>query len=589
MTTPAPEEQLADVKPPKKTKWYWNVLSSVFCLWTVGGVNVLLLRDIPLLLFLLVFGFALFYPKWAWQQPQGSLLSRQRFVSALPRMAWLFFVMATSFALVAFVIPPFSISPKTTYLTEPRSKEYYGIDYPAVIEKELEPRVPAEDNGFRLLTEMLGRPFLECKDEHWNRICQYLDLPDDIEPKHTFTSWVTYIKTLTEEEQKIVNRLITSEEQRVPWSEEATPLIRQWLDENDAAIDLFVAAAQKPVLYAPPMFEGIMLNSPINYDHRCREMVRSLGVRVRYRLAIGEVDKAWDDVLAMYRIGEQHRRFIWGAITALINTEMVSRANRSAEAVLLHSGWTAEEILRRAAEIAPFQRPLDDNEIRSVLRYERLIALDSLTHIANGTSDFGALSDSESCCGKPVSGSDSWERFGTKATMRCLRLGIVMAKMNKHFDEMEQRYLNDEPEPDTWGKIKDGDYSFFKMFAWYGYGAITVFIGEVLTDLLSPAIGAWRTSQKRYQAEISLTHLVFALEAYRRDKGNYPDELDALRGDYIAEIPLDPFTNEAFRYIVNEDAPGYLLYSVGENGIDDDGRGRNDEPKGDDIRRRVPL
>jgi hypothetical protein len=34
--------------------------------------------------------------------------------------------------------------------------------------------------------------------------------------------------------------------------------------------------------------------------------------------------------------------------------------------------------------------------------------------------------------------------------------------------------------------------------------------------------------------------------------------------------------------------PGFLLYSVGPNGIDEEGRDRNDDPKGDDIRRRVP-
>ena len=85
-------------------------------------------------------------------------------------------------------------------------------------------------------------------------------------------------------------------------------------------------------------------------------------------------------------------------------------------------------------------------------------------------------------------------------------------------------------------------------------------------------------------AHVSLTHLVFALEAYRRDNGDYPDGLDALRERYIAEIPIDPFSGKAFRYV--KEGENYLLYSVGSNGVDDEGRNHNDEPKGDDIRRR---
>jgi hypothetical protein len=34
---------------------------------------------------------------------------------------------------------------------------------------------------------------------------------------------------------------------------------------------------------------------------------------------------------------------------------------------------------------------------------------------------------------------------------------------------------------------------------------------------------------------------------------------------------------------------GYLLYSVGPNGRDEDGRGREDDPPGDDLRVRMPV
>ena len=63
MTTPP-----AEPKPRKKPKWYWHVVNIFFWLWLLGGVKVLLLQDIPLLLFLVGVGIALIYPTTWWQQ-----------------------------------------------------------------------------------------------------------------------------------------------------------------------------------------------------------------------------------------------------------------------------------------------------------------------------------------------------------------------------------------------------------------------------------------------------------------------------------------------------------------------------------------
>ena len=130
-----------------------------------------------------------------------------------------------------------------------------------------------------------------------------------------------------------------------------------------------------------------------------------------------------------------------------------------------------------------------------------------------------------------------------------------------------------------------GMYDSCKFIAWYGtIAGFPVMVGQFMGDVFLYTGETLRTLPESSQAHVSLTHLVFALEAYRRDNGGYPDELDALQERYIAEIPLDPFSGEAFRYVKEDEK--YLLYSVGPNGIDNEGRNHSDEPKGDDIRRR---
>lgn len=52
-------------------------------------------------------------------------------------------------------------------------------------------------------------------------------------------------------------------------------------------------------------------------------------------------------------------------------------------------------------------------------------------------------------------------------------------------------------------------------------------------------------------------------------------------------MPDDIFTGRPLTYKLTE--KGYLFYSVGQNGKDDEGRWYDDEPAGDDPRMRMPL
>src|SRR5688572_18422159 len=61
-----------------------------------------------------------------------------------------------------------------------------------------------------------------------------------------------------------------------------------------------------------------------------------------------------------------------------------------------------------------------------------------------------------------------------------------------------------------------------------------------------------------------------ALEAYRRETGRYPDNLNALVRRFLDEVPADRINGEAIRYRLANTKP--LLYSVGGDRDDDGGR-----------------
>jgi len=66
--------------------------------------------------------------------------------------------------------------------------------------------------------------------------------------------------------------------------------------------------------------------------------------------------------------------------------------------------------------------------------------------------------------------------------------------------------------------------------------------------------------------------LMAALEAFRLEKGQYPNALkDLVTGGYISKVPVDPFTdNKPFKY--SKQGSKYLLYSIGPDLSDEGGR-----------------
>ncbi|MFL5342277.1 MAG: hypothetical protein ACJ8F7_19190, partial [Gemmataceae bacterium] len=56
---------------------------------------------------------------------------------------------------------------------------------------------------------------------------------------------------------------------------------------------------------------------------------------------------------------------------------------------------------------------------------------------------------------------------------------------------------------------------------------------------------------------------------------------------YLETVPPDLFSGEPLKYRVERD--GYILYSVGSDGIDDGGQSHDDEPPGDDLVIRMPV
>jgi len=61
--------------------------------------------------------------------------------------------------------------------------------------------------------------------------------------------------------------------------------------------------------------------------------------------------------------------------------------------------------------------------------------------------------------------------------------------------------------------------------------------------------------------------VAIALEQFRRQRGRPPKELSDLVPQFLAELPIDPQTNEPLVYLLDDDGKGYIVYSRSGPGL----------------------
>ncbi len=88
-----------------------------------------------------------------------------------------------------------------------------------------------------------------------------------------------------------------------------------------------------------------------------------------------------------------------------------------------------------------------------------------------------------------------------------------------------------------------------------------------------------RTITKLASAKIArqLAGTASALYRFKLEHGKFPSALAELAPKILPALPTDPIDGKPLRYRLNSEG-NFLLYSIGENGIDDNGDPRPENP-----------
>jgi hypothetical protein len=91
----------------------------------------------------------------------------------------------------------------------------------------------------------------------------------------------------------------------------------------------------------------------------------------------------------------------------------------------------------------------------------------------------------------------------------------------------------------------------------------------VLVRELEPAVEKVAGAERRTLAQLRCAATALAAERYRLKHGRWPESLADLKGEFLRDVPADPFDGKPLRY--RRDGEGVVVYAVGPDGKDDGG------------------
>ena len=274
--------------------------------------------------------------------------------------------------------------------------------------------------------------------------------------------------------------------------------------------------------------------------------------------------EAWRDLLAIHRLG---RLVAQGPtlVEQLIGFALAGIAN-DGTAVLLHEGNLTKDEARKVMQdldsLPPFSGVAD-----SLDHMERLMYLDMIIQFSQGNFELDRQTMKQIGMGENV------------VYLRHLNIdwNIALRNGNKYFD----RYA---------AAARTSDYAarhaaFQKIYNELSQSARNVGVGTVISSALNPSVrsdavasiflqlflpaaDAAINAQERVNAHLELLRIGAALALFRAEHGTYPEKLDELVPAILPKLPVDFFNAKPYAY--KRIGEGYLLYSFGPNGVDDD-------------------
>jgi len=470
--------------------------------------------------------------------------------------------------------PEIIISPETTFLTGPLDADG-NVDYAAALNEMASEGVTPENNAVVLLVQAMG-PEWGVTEVFGPGERKARSLPSEfyknmgISKPPTdgdyFVDLHDFCKTKENREDVAAGTISDTVHDQLdvaiirPWESEQYPHLAEWLKQNEKPLELIAEASRRSRCHVPLESGKLLGRTAIAIDgFWC--VIEAFCVRAMLRASAGDVEGACADVIAGRRLAALVRQHptTFANLSYVILESVTCRTQRA----LVHFCDLPEEWYERLAQPCSDMPP--GRSLAGLLATgTRFEALQIATTLARGADAELRREMEDANVREPHDWND------------------VLRQINGHFDHLVTAALEAEISPrlDLLRSIKNSQRPLTlnprRIPVVHG---LLDFIGvkhhgKQPTDPLDfciPVTVYWaQSTSDTGKIRRDFARLALYLGAYRADHGQYPAKLADLVPDYLPGLPKDLYAPGPYRYRLTSE--GCLLYSVGLNGQDDNGR-----------------
>ncbi len=475
--------------------------------------------------------------------------------------------------------PAIIVGPRTTVVTEPLAAD--GLpDYEAAWLVMSGPAPPPTDNAAVDLlraTWPMGLPVAELPN-----VCQALGVPADSPGRRLDT-----IDGMNATEGKMVFEAMQRE---WPWKANEQPALAEWLESNGDSLDSLVVAADKPRYWFPspslldrrPGRLGEILSPDIL---RLRDVVRLLRRRAMLHLGEGRHHAAWRDLRAIRRWGSLLRDPGSGPRDGAVFLVSLSISATAESGIVVHllgdPNLPPDLVESIREEYSAADVPIDLVEL---MRGDWLSLSDTTVWLAQRMPEGRSTRSALVLQGRgahPVMARILATRLDWNAILELFNDGHRDMDAALSRPTYLARHAAAARLADAWDAAVllpgGGAWSAEEILHFLDTRQRAAAAAHYLLDEGAPPAVGYLESVARWEANVELSRTAAALAAWRADRPTgasaYPERLDELVPRYLVAVPIDPFNDLPLRYERRGD--GYLLMSVGSDGIDDGGDGQD--------------
>ncbi|NCA81719.1 MAG: hypothetical protein EOM72_03105 [Opitutae bacterium] len=328
----------------------------------------------------------------------------------------------------------------------------------------------------------------------------------------------------------------------------ASDELREWVGKNAECLALVKRGTECALCLTPPV-ETIDTLTP--YVNSWLHVGRVLDARARLARLDGRFAEAADDLAVGMRFGHLVQKDASSLITYLVGLALFSSSAEQALELARDPAIPPETLARLAAELETIG-PFADGLAQGIKSEQRIAC--NIVNDLHAKQKQRALSAHLGFNAKWV----AWLQY-TAYSFQPNRTKRDISAVHRRVIANASRIYADM----VMGSPDEGEMGRFSLLQ------PNVF-GKYLFMILVPGFDKMLESKCRTEGLLAGAKLVVACNRFERDRGRFPETLQELVPEFLAEIPRDPYDGPPFRYSAEQG----LVWAVGTNLSDEGGSTR---------------